>query len=186
MEGKIVGIPRLEDGCVRSPEDFSEWHEANSIQDHAPYAPLHDAFAALEDCRCGAGWPAEDQAALMAVEVEGKPRACRPSVPYLPEHGHAAELTEAISGVSKEVDVGVGVGVWRFLGVARGVECGRGAQVGRFGEWFGGWWEVSRCGGRVGEQHCGVRALEGRVYGALNASFQSGAELRIAARLFAI
>ncbi len=26
LEGKVVGIPGLEDGWVRSPEGFSEWH----------------------------------------------------------------------------------------------------------------------------------------------------------------
>jgi hypothetical protein len=31
FEGKVVGIPRLEDGWVRSPEGCSEWHEANAV-----------------------------------------------------------------------------------------------------------------------------------------------------------
>jgi hypothetical protein len=31
LEGEVVGIPRLEDGWVRFPEDFSKWHEADPI-----------------------------------------------------------------------------------------------------------------------------------------------------------
>ena len=67
MEGKVVCIPGLEDGGVRTSEGFSEWHEANPIEDHAPYAPLHDAFSAHEYCRFGARVTTEDQAALVAV-----------------------------------------------------------------------------------------------------------------------
>ena len=72
LEGKVVGIPGLEDRWVRSPEGFSKWHEANPIEDYAPHAFLHDALSAQEDCWCGAGWPTKDQATFMVVEVVGE------------------------------------------------------------------------------------------------------------------
>ena len=72
MEGEVICIPGLEDGWVLSPEGFHKWHEANSIENHAPHASLHDALSAQEDCWRGAGWSTKDQAALMAVEVVGE------------------------------------------------------------------------------------------------------------------
>ncbi len=49
------------------PEVFGKGHEAESIMDHAPYASLHDPFMAQEDCKLGAGWPAEGKVTFVAV-----------------------------------------------------------------------------------------------------------------------
>ena len=72
MEGKVVCIPGLEDRWVRLLDCFSEWHEANPLEDHVPHASLHDALLAQEDCWVSARWSMKYQAAFMAVEVVGK------------------------------------------------------------------------------------------------------------------
>ena len=54
------------------PEVFCEWHEAESVEDHAPYASLHDALAAYNDRRRCAGRSASEKAAFVAVEVVRK------------------------------------------------------------------------------------------------------------------
>ena len=105
-------------------------------------------------------------------------------MPYFPEHCHAAELAEAISGICVEVDFWVKLGVGVYFGFIGSFDGGVGSKVG----WFGVRRRVSRqCGGvgtLIWESHgvVGVGALDGCMYGPLNAGFQSGAELRVAAR----
>ena len=109
-------------------------------------------------------------------------------MPYFPEHCHAAELAEAVSGVCEEVDFWVRLGVGTYRGFIGSVDCGVGSKVG----WFGVWRRVScRCGGvylLIWESHgvVGVGALDGCVYGPLDASFQAGTELRVSALFLAI
>lgn len=83
-------------------EVLGKWHEVDSIQNHAPYAYLHDSFAAEEECRRGAGCATENQAAFVVVEVDGKAGASRPAVEDLQEHGVLTEVIKPIVGIRKE------------------------------------------------------------------------------------
>ena len=62
----------------------------------------------------------------MGVEVVGRLRACRPLVPFFPEHCHVAELAEAISGICEEVDFWVMLGVGIYRGCVGSVDWGLG------------------------------------------------------------
>ena len=109
-------------------------------------------------------------------------------MPYFPEDCHAAELSIAISGICEEVAFWVRLGVGVYSGFIGSVECGVDSKIG----WFGVWRRVScRCGGvdfHISKSHgvVGVGTLDGCVYGPFDASFQSGAELRVAARFLAV
>lgn len=53
----------------------------------------------------------EDESALMAVKVECKAGSSRQVLGF-PEHRAAAQVVEAIVGIGKEEDYGVGRGFW--------------------------------------------------------------------------
>ena len=109
-------------------------------------------------------------------------------MPYFPEHYHADELAKAISGFCEEVHFWVRLGVGVYRGFIGSVDCGVGSKVG----WFGVWRRIShRCGSvdsLIWESHgvVGVGTFDGCMYGPLDASFQSGAELRVAAGFLAV
>lgn len=73
---------------------------------------LHHAFVAEEKDRLVIRWATEDESALMAVQVEGKAGSSRQEILGFPKHGAAAQVVEAIVGVGKEEDNGVGRGLW--------------------------------------------------------------------------